>query len=114
MVGTFIPQLIAQKIGDATTSTLRTIYTTKCKILKLEMAGVLDLEPIIKVTYILEGEGLISLLLVDKIEELRTFGSTLSPGTLTNSAAVLREAHELKVMCRGMTHAILGREHMPY
>ena len=99
-VGTFISRLEHENICEATVATLRDVYDNHGNTLKLEMAGVVDLELLVRTTYKLEGDGLEILLAYDMIESIRTFGNSLSTTSTTNlpnSAAVARATHVMKI-----------------
>ena len=99
-VGTFISRLEHENICEATVATLRDVYDNHGNTLKLEMAGVVDLELLVRTTYKLEGDGLEILLAYDMIESIRTFGNSLSTTSTTNlpnSAAVASATHVMKI-----------------
>ena len=57
---------------------------------------VVDMEPLVKTTYDLEGDRLEILVVSDRIERLRTMGRSLDDqATLPNTAAVLRARRRL-------------------
>jgi gamma-glutamyltranspeptidase len=76
------------------------IYQNHSFELQMELAGMLDLEPLVTATYKLEGDRLEVRLAYDMVEELRTFGGSLDESETTglvNSAAVARNNHTIAV-----------------
>ena len=92
--------LQAENMCEATVANLLDIYQNHSFELQLELAGMLDLEPLVTATYKLEGDRLEVLLAYDMVEELRTFGGSLDESETTglvNSAAVARNNHTIAV-----------------
>ena len=67
-VGKLLNLLVQRGIGDATTKALVEAYTNHHTALRLELAMMLDMRPLVQATYLLEGDGLEGLLLVDKVD----------------------------------------------
>lgn len=81
-------------IGEETTKKLRAVLISPQKRMEmeLELALCLDIEPLVRTTYDLEGDGLTSLLAYRKLESLRIMGRNLNQQiTLPNTAALLRK-----------------------
>jgi hypothetical protein len=94
----FLQKLSEREIGDATTAKMTTTYNSAKAELRLSLAAMLDMRPIVKTTYELEGDRLEILLAFDRIEALRSLGRRLGDqGTLPNVDAVLRQDVQLKV-----------------
>jgi hypothetical protein len=95
----FVDELDVRDIGKETTTKMQGVLTnaTKRDAFELELAMVVDMEPLVKTTYDLEGDRLEILVVSDRIERLRTMGRSLDDqATLPNTAAVLRARVDLK------------------
>lgn len=95
----FLQELDDLEYGDATRKKLRQIYTNSKKELQLQLAAILDLKPIVKETYDLEGDRLEILLVYPRVEALRKLGESIKryeDGVLPNVQALLRSQMELK------------------
>lgn len=133
----FVRLLQQRDIGDATTAKLASILHEKAASLQLELAAILDIRPLVRATYELEGDRLELLLVHRRIEVLRVLGREIKankPGVLPNLDAVLRSQAKLevglqiekvwpvygvctgKVVSSGMIESSLypGRERMAY
>lgn len=98
-LGEFISTCEERDYGDATTKALRRIYNGKISPLRLELAAMLDMRMLVKITYELEGDRLEILLTYDRVEALRALGRSIlagADGVLPNVDAVLRRLMELK------------------
>ena len=76
-------------------------HTHACtgELLRLQLAGMLDMRIVVSSTYELEGDRLEILLVFDRVEALRALGRALrnrEDGILPNADAVLRRLMELK------------------
>ena len=98
-IGKLLNLLVQRGIGDSTTKGLIDIYNNHRFALRCEIAMMLDLRPLVQATYLLEGDGLEGLLLVDKLEALRSLGRDIERGepVLKNLAAVVRAKIDLAV-----------------
>ena len=98
-LGSLITKLEQQGIGENTTPFLRKMWDAHKLDLRRELAMVLDLEVLVKATYILEGDGLVGLLLANKVDEIRALGRKMvtDSSVMPNLAAVLRAEEEIKV-----------------
>lgn len=99
VVGNFITECEKRDYGDATRKSLRLIYDEQPDELRLELAAMLDMRPLVKTTYELEGDRLEVLLVRDRVEALRALGRSIKAhedGVLPNVDAVLRRMMELK------------------
>ena len=90
--------LIDNDIGDATSRKLKAVLDSSDHkaSMELELALCMDLEPIDKAIYDLEGDGLCVLHAHRRVEALRAMGPALSDQvTLPNTAAYLRKTTPL-------------------
>lgn len=95
----FVAQLIARDIAEETTKKLKAVLDSpdQRSTLELELAVAMDLEPLVKATYLLEGDGLCLLKAYDVVEDLRKLGRSLdAQESLPNAAAVLRSRAQLE------------------
>lgn len=95
----FVHELAVREVAEDTTRKLQAFLLDPAKreSLELELAVAMDLEPLVKTTYELEGDGLCILKAYDKVEELRRLGRTLDHQmSLPNAAAVLRSRAKLQ------------------
>ena len=69
----FVDALEQRNIGDATTAKLRAILgdSNLLRALKFQLAAMLDMRDLVKITYELEGDRLEILLLYERVETLR-------------------------------------------
>jgi hypothetical protein len=98
-LGNFITTCEQNEFGDATTKALRDIYDNHLDELRLELAAMLDIRILVKVTYELEGDRLEILVTYDRIEGLRALGRSIHAerdGCLPNVDATLRKLLTLK------------------
>lgn len=95
----FVDELIHDEIGDAHPKKMAEILRTSSKTLQLELACNLDMEPVLKACYTLEGDGLTILLARRKLDELLAWGATVGEeaSSMPNVAALLRSQTELTV-----------------
>lgn len=90
-----LDQLDLYKYGDATRRKLRDVIDSpaKAKSLKLQLAAMLDMRPLVRTTYELEGDGLEMLLVYNRLEFLRELGKSIragASGVLSNVDATIR------------------------
>ncbi len=96
-LGPFLSKLAAEGIGEATTAKMQLIFSEREPTLRLELAAMMDMRPLVATTYEMEGDRLEVLLAYQLIEALRARGRALDhPGTLPNVNAALRATVELK------------------
>lgn len=88
----YVDKLLEDEIGDAYTKKMRDILCSNREALQLELACNLDMEPIVKTCYSLEGDGLVALLARRKLDALLSWGDKVGDQTdsLPNVAALLR------------------------
>ncbi|KAL1526815.1 hypothetical protein AB1Y20_015507 [Prymnesium parvum] len=91
-VTNYVEKLLADEIGDALPKKMNEILKTRAANLELELACNLDLQPILKACYSLEGDGLAVLLAYNKLFSLLQWGDSIGEraDTLPNVAALLR------------------------
>jgi hypothetical protein len=95
----FLFELDTRGYGEATTAKMINIYNTKGDMLRLELAAMLDMRELVRITYMLEGDRLEILLIFDLVETLRALGRSLqakADGILPNVDGVIRRLMELK------------------
>eukprot|EP01043_Picozoa_sp_COSAG02_P020195 COSAG02_NODE_990_length_15413_cov_24.707457_5_plen_753_part_00 len=88
LIADLIAQL-QQRCAGTSTNTLRDIFHQQNAALQAQLATILDLEPLVRYTYFVEGDRLEILRGYDVIENIRTLGRTFS-STCTNLDAVCR------------------------
>lgn len=88
----FIDQLVQDDIGEALPRKMQEIMSSSAKQLQLELACNLDMSPILKACYTLEGDGLAVLLARRKLDTLLSWGDSLGDdaSSMPNVAALLR------------------------
>ena len=99
ILGDFISKCEERDYGDATQKALREIYDNEPDDLRLQLAGMLDVRCIVKVTYELEGDRLEIMLAFERVEGLRATGRAIksyADGCTPNVDAVLRRLMKLK------------------
>ena len=95
----FLLELEKRDYGDATTKKMLEIYNTQGTVLRLQIAAMLDIRELVRITYELEGHRLEILLTYDRVETLRAKGRAITnkdDGVLPNVDGVLRRLMELK------------------
>ena len=96
----FLKTLREHEVGDAAVATMEAAAGTGDKItveLAVELAAMLDIRRLFRAINILEGDGLESLQVYDRIQDLLAFGRSLgSPGGTPNLDAVLRNFTKIK------------------
>ncbi|KAL3899207.1 MAG: hypothetical protein SGPRY_012683 [Prymnesium sp.] len=97
----FVDRLDELGYGDATRIKLRSMLDSseKLKLLKLQLAAMMDMQSLISTTYELEGDHLELLLVYDCVERLHALGESLRAGaigSLPTVDVVLRADVELK------------------
>jgi hypothetical protein len=97
----FIDKLGHHDYGDATLAKMKAVFSVEDKryALQLQLAAMLDMRELVKVTYELEGDRLELLLVYDRIEGLRNRFRAIRnghDGVLQNVDAVLRNAVKLR------------------
>lgn len=98
----FLQDLDAHKYGDATRKKLHSFFDdpAQAKMLRLQLAAMLDFRPVVKTTYELEGDRLEILLVYERIERLRALGRAMAndgaKGVLPNVDAALRNTIQLQ------------------
>ena len=75
----FVQALRDQEIGEESSRKLHEVLSNaeQRSEMELELALCMELEPLVKVTYELEGDGLTALVAYDKVEALRLIGRNL-------------------------------------
>eukprot|EP00966_Prymnesium_polylepis_P072737 1688902-Prymnesium_polylepis.1 len=95
----FLQEYETRDYGDATRRKMISVYENKGTMLRLEIAGMLDMRKLVSTTYELEGDRLEILLVFDRLQMMRSIGNgmrTKQDGLLPNVDAVLRVMMELK------------------
>ena len=95
----FLLELEQRNYGEATRINMQRIYDNQGDMLRLEIAGMLDMRKLVSTTYELEGDRLEILLIYDRVEALRAVGNSLrtrADGMLPNVDAILRRLMDLK------------------
>lgn len=98
MLKEFVDYLVRDEIGDAHPKKMCSILDSQGEALQLELACNLDMKPVIKACYGLEGDGLTVLLARRKIDSLLAWGATVGDEShsMPNVAAVLRAKVKLE------------------
>lgn len=90
----FLDELDEYDYGDATRRKMRDIFENQRSDLQLQLTGMLDLRPLVKTTYELEGDRLEILLVYRRVQGLRELGESIKhydDGCLPNVQALLRD-----------------------